>query len=745
MKHMLLFFLCYTNLFSQWLKTNTTEDGPDLYSVYFIDDNNGWIAGASGTILKLDQQLLWEKQNSGTSKTLMSIGFFNNDIGLAVGDSGIIIKSTDGGNSWMEIQHDDSYKLNYLFIVNDSLAYASGTVGKILKTTNRGKSWINLDTKVNNNFNAIYFVNENVGYLGSDSFKVIKTYDGGASWSPINLNEEGNIKSLYFLDSLTGYAGTDDEFQVGRLMYTSNGGRTWTEKDNSSGGIHSMCFNDVNNGLFVCGSDTWYRKICTLDNDTVNIKYYHQEEYDLFSCKVTPSGKGWAVGGGGAIFYADNYKGEWQQLFYGNSEINYSIADLNDEIFITGSRNNFLEPYGKIFKLNLSKGNFWEQTIIPNSSNSDYYSFYSISSLDSNHYYAGGSGGWYFSSDRGKNWLKNDNIVDVHKILFVDELIGYLYNENGIFKTSDGGVNWIQLDFTFPISEIHFVNKNLGFISSASDSGWQIHKTTNGGNEWTLTSETDYPKLTSIYFVDDKLGFAVGWLNTILKTSDSGTTWSSYNLNKNISLVEYKSQYFENVRKITLSPFNYIKKIKNSLSGYVITPQDGNDNCSFITFKNNIGYITQNGGKILRTYDYGEHWEIINSGIEDDLLSIAIMQNGYSALLTSKNAYLNKNFGTAPQVNNENPENPKSFILFQNYPNPFNPTTTIKFEMPFQQKVKIIIYNLVGEVVEEIFNSIADEGINEVQFDGSKYSSGMYIYKIVTNNYSTSKKMILLK
>ncbi len=88
---------------------------------------------------------------------------------------------------------------------------------------------------------------------------------------------------------------------------------------------------------------------------------------------------------------------------------------------------------------------------------------------------------------------------------------------------------------------------------------------------------------------------------------------------------------------------------------------------------------------------------------------------------------------------------PNSFELFQNYPNPFNPNTTIKFNITEPQKVKLIVYSLLGEEVKVLVDEYLYSGNNSVQFNGSGLSSGVYIYKIILGAKTSSRKLILLK
>ena len=88
---------------------------------------------------------------------------------------------------------------------------------------------------------------------------------------------------------------------------------------------------------------------------------------------------------------------------------------------------------------------------------------------------------------------------------------------------------------------------------------------------------------------------------------------------------------------------------------------------------------------------------------------------------------------------------PGKFELSQNYPNPFNPSTIIKYSIPRYGFVNISVYNIVGEKIANLVNQNMAAGSYEVLFDASRYSSGIYFYSMESENYSSFKKMILIK
>ena len=90
-------------------------------------------------------------------------------------------------------------------------------------------------------------------------------------------------------------------------------------------------------------------------------------------------------------------------------------------------------------------------------------------------------------------------------------------------------------------------------------------------------------------------------------------------------------------------------------------------------------------------------------------------------------------------------ELPLEYSLEQNYPNPFNPSTTIKYSVAEDGFVKLAVYNLLGEEVATIVNTTQKAGRYEVVFDGSQLSSGVYVDRIETANFTSSKKLMLMK
>ena len=92
---------------------------------------------------------------------------------------------------------------------------------------------------------------------------------------------------------------------------------------------------------------------------------------------------------------------------------------------------------------------------------------------------------------------------------------------------------------------------------------------------------------------------------------------------------------------------------------------------------------------------------------------------------------------------------PENFALEQNYPNPFNPVTTIRYAVPVTEyaaaNVKLQVYDMLGTEVAALVNEKKSAGTYSIQFSAERLSSGVYFYRLSAGNYSSSKKMIILR
>lgn len=88
---------------------------------------------------------------------------------------------------------------------------------------------------------------------------------------------------------------------------------------------------------------------------------------------------------------------------------------------------------------------------------------------------------------------------------------------------------------------------------------------------------------------------------------------------------------------------------------------------------------------------------------------------------------------------------PTEFKLAQNYPNPFNPTTKIEYQLPKDGRVKIKVFNVLGQEVRTLLDEVKLAGYFSLELNAQGLSSGVYFYSLFAENYKSIKKMVLLK
>lgn len=142
----------------------------------------------------------------------------------------------------------------------------------------------------------------------------------------------------------------------------------------------------------------------------------------------------------------------------------------------------------------------------------------------------------------------------------------------------------------------------------------------------------------------------------------------------------------------------------------------------------------------LKKSDNSTEWEYIGGRVEGSYVYSTIPFNSLSQFI------LVDSVDTATNIRDDN-QSISHFSLFQNYPNPFNPSTPISWQSPVSSWQTLKIYDVLGNEIATLVDEYKHAGSYEVEFDASKYNltSGIFLYKLKVGDYSSSKKMILMK
>jgi len=360
-------------------------------------------------------------------------------------------------------------------------------------------------------------------------------------------------------------------------------------------------------------------------------------------------------------------------------------------------------------------------------------------------------------------------------------------------RSTDGGVTWG--------ADTRLTNNNASsYRPSLSVSGQNVHvvwydnrdgnneiyykRSTNGGTNWgadtRLTNDSNYSGCPSIsvstsyihvVWYDNRDGYYQIYYK---RSTDGGVTWEQDVRLTNIYAVsDFPSVSVSgaavHVVWVDTRTGFYDIFYKRSTDGGVTWEQDtpltndpGGSYSPVVAVSGQIVHVvwydTRDGNNEIyykRSLDEGISWEqdtrLTNNGAGSNEPSIAISDSvvhvvWYDFRDGNPEIYYKRNpTGSLVGITNINLQIPKEYSLLQNYPNPFNPSTNIKFNIAKSGKVKIIVYDVMGREVQTLVNETLIPGTYELIFNGSSLNSGVYFYKLVTDIYSETKRMVLVK
>ena len=180
------------------------------------------------TLIIENSHAQWIAQNSGTNQNLYDVEFINENTGWAVGDAGVIVKTTNGGKEWFNVPNPSlkvSGNLWSVFPVDSNIVYVTSGNDLIMKTENGGSSWDILHSSPPGSgtaFKDVFFLNRDTGwFLGTN--KVFRTYDGGQTLDSFYAPWFTNW-AIHFKDANTGIFTGD-----GVVYKSTDAGETWFE------------------------------------------------------------------------------------------------------------------------------------------------------------------------------------------------------------------------------------------------------------------------------------------------------------------------------------------------------------------------------------------------------------------------------------------------------------------------------------------------------------------------------------
>lgn len=193
--------------------------------VCFLNPDTGIVVGANGKIIKTtDGGITWVQKVSTTTQELRKIQFLNDNVGYIVGNQ-CILKTINGGETWTNVVPVGTHSCYSLSFLDVDVGYVK-TDYDVLKTINGGTNWTSTNVGISNpGGDGICFINQNTGFVIGYSGAIKKTIDGGSTWVTKNSTVSQSLESIYFSNDTIGYVGGAG----GTILKTTDGGETWTD------------------------------------------------------------------------------------------------------------------------------------------------------------------------------------------------------------------------------------------------------------------------------------------------------------------------------------------------------------------------------------------------------------------------------------------------------------------------------------------------------------------------------------
>ncbi len=312
------------------------------------------------------------------------------------------------------------------------------------------------------------------------------------------------------------------------------------------------------------------------------------------------------------------------------------------------------------------------------------------------------------------------------------------YITRGLYKSTDNGQTWNLSAFanegiyslasgnTFVVASVGLGSPNYG-----------IYLTTDDGQSWSLISSDIAFKLS----VSGNRIYSAG--SGLKVTTDFGINWNIIHYDAGIGIAAKDSLIFFGTQdgKIYRStdygqtwqlPFNKQGAYVRSILIYEQNVFAGTDSGFFISTDGGESFFNKNDNLGLSRVEdimvYNNFVYVANGNYMD--VPVSVWKRPLSEVLN---------------VDDELTDLPNNFLLEQNYPNPFNGITKIRYQISQSGNVKLIVFDALGREVKKLVDNFESPGVKTVEFDANGLSSGLYFYTLTSGNFRDTKKLILMK
>ncbi|WP_229239750.1 YCF48-related protein [Echinicola soli] len=567
----------FQSAFSQsWQRIS--DRGNELTDIHWVNEDVAFASGDQIMLKTTDGGDSWTEISMPMEASLLSVDFYDHENGAMSGENGVLLQTKDGGQSWKAVELSSTEDLLTVKYLTKDNIWIAGTSGTLQYSSNGGDSWTSVEPGITADISTLFFPSNDRGYLGTSSGAIYKTSDGGQTWQPLASSINTPINDLCFTNDTTGYAVGDE----GVILKTIDAGDNWAfiqsgtnydykrvafNRDSPDTGI---IVGEAGTVLFTNNAGLTFAIRNSRTVEDINNIAYKQSTNTVF-----------AVADAGTILRSTNSGSSWTSLFTGNPK------DFLATDFVSDSRGYIAGKEAVILRTTNSGNSFADYS---RPLTTDFHDIAFVSSAFG--YVVGNDGTILNTTNSGGSWtaLNPNTEKDLFGLYFSDADTGYIVGEDGyLAKTENRGINWTTInagDKSFDFYDVDFFQDGSGIIVGE---GGRVFRNS-GAEDWQEVYLGITSNLNGIFVISETSAVMVGDNGQAFLTEDQGGNWKQLNT--------HSTQHLRDVAFL------------DSLTGFIVGDE----------------------GMLLQTTDQGETWRQVDTETFQDFRAISFgdVNTGYA-------------------------------------------------------------------------------------------------------------------
>lgn len=611
----------------------------------------------------------------------------------------------------------------------------AGSPGGVFFSTDKGANWTPRNTGLTNRSIISLGINGTSLFAGTNGAGVYFSSNNGLNWTQVNSGLSGlslTVNTFYSSGSVV-YAGTQEGFAI-----STNNGTSWTLVTSGLTTVSSKRVGTITikgTSIFIGTGDGVF--VSTNSGTSFTSAQGNLPFFSINSITNDGTNLITTVQSGG-VYKSSNDGANWNAFNSGLTNLNANsvtvipnyvyVSTQGDGVFYSFNNSNWVNSIAGLYNTTprafmISGANIYTGTFLK---------------------------GVAFTSNSGANWTYTNSGLPSTIIndLYNDGTNFYAATSLGVFKSINSGSTWANIGSTFgSTSYIQSILK-IGTTLYAGSLGAGVFTSTNEGTNW-VAFNSGLSNLQVWDLISDGTNiYAAAELGGVFKVPVSGSTWAQ-SINGITGSTDMRSLYvvgntlftgYAGLYKSTDGAATWTSITNDGLSGKTIRAiySYNSGNIIFAGTAYNGFYVSSNGGANFVSSNLGlpaisevNAVTVLNNNVYIGLTGFGVWKRPVSEIILG--------------VINISSEIPSGYTLNQNYPNPFNPETNIKFSVLKAGNVSLKVFDITGKEVSTLVNGYLRPGVFEVKFDAKNFTSSIYLYKLIVNDFVSVKKMILIK